>query len=157
MYRNLFILLALSLGLISCSKDDRFRQKLNGVYEVQEYKQEYFLEGELNDTKVIADFGSIGLYDNGITPYNSISDNLDTLPESWANNGVGVQGLSVGWYSDEVNGETLNFFSEKDNGETFFMTFTIDEGSGKKAEWIYVEIYPSGKLKYRETWKVKKL
>jgi hypothetical protein len=70
---------------------------------------------------------------------------------------VGVNGLTVGWYTDEVNGETLNFFSEKDNGESFFMTFTIEHGKGKNAEWVYVEITPFGKLKYKEIWKVRKM
>jgi hypothetical protein len=143
--------------MMSCSKEDKFRRQLSGVYEVQEYRQEFYNDGELSNTTSINDFGSIGLYDNDINPYNSISENLDTLPHSWDQNGVGVNGLTVGWYTDEVNGETLNFFSEKDNGESFFMTFTIEHGKGKNAEWVYVEITPFGKLKYKEIWKVRKM
>jgi len=155
--KKLIILMLVTITMMACSKEDKFRRQLSGVYEVQEYRQEFYNDGELSNTNSISDFGSIGLYDNDINPYNSISENLDTLPHSWYQNGVGVNGLPVGWYTDEVNGETLNFFSEKESGESFFMTFTIEHGKGKKAEWVYVEITPSGKLKYKEIWKVRKL
>lgn len=155
--KKLIILTLIALTSSSCMKEQKFRRKLSGVYEIQEYRQEFYNEGELSNTISISDFGSIGLYDNDINPYNSISENLDTLPYSWAQTGVGVNGLTVGWYTDEVNGETLNFFSEKESGESYFLTFTIENGRGKNAEWVYVEINPSGKLKYKEIWKVRKM
>ena len=156
MIKNLFVVVILITLFSSCEKHGKFN-KMSGVYEVYKYEAVYYNEsGGVDSTFTREDIGEIGLAYNDSDTYNSIQRNWDMEPRSWSYWGVGeIYGLSVGWYLDQVQANTITFFSE---GEYFdyFVLYTIKNKVGKKMEWTTVLTNAQGGIRVKETLYVKK-
>lgn len=147
----LFLLCTVATLLSSCSKEDKIRHKLSGVYEVTKYERIYYNGHTTADsTRTIDDFGKIGMNDNDVNPFNLTVRNLKDLPESWSDNNVGSNNMDVKWYGDDVNGKTVTFFSD-DGYETYYIIYTITKEGRKKYKWSYVGMDSNGNQRYTET------
>jgi len=144
------------LLLAACSKEDLLRHEFNGVYTISSVRMEHFTGGSPDSSRTIDHFGSIGLYDNDINPYNNAVFALAQLPASWSHTGVAgpLGDRPVGWYTDEVDGGTLTFFTVLDL-ITPYAIYTVEKQGGKEYTWTYVET-DAGGMSYKETWTVER-
>lgn len=148
--------IASCLFLAACSKEDLLRHRYNGIFNVTSVTKEYFTSGSPDSSRTINDYGTIGLYDNDINPYNNAAFTFLEHPISWFNTGVAgpLGDQPVGWYTDEVDGGTLTFFSDLEFISPYAI-YTVEKQGGKEYTWTYVET-DAGGLSYKETWTVER-
>lgn len=138
----------------SCEKHKYFN-KLAGTYDIYKYEEVYYnVDGGVDSTFTYDDLGTLGLSYNSSDVYNNIQRDWDFDPRSWFPNGVGGT-AAVGWYVDEINGETLTFFSSDDYFD-YYVSYQIKNKVGKKMEWTTVRTNSQGGISIKETLYLKK-
>lgn len=145
-------IIVLGLLLASCDKEDRLRHKYSGLYTVNSQERHWYAN---DSTVTVDDVGTLGLYDNDLNPYNNVTFILNHWPPSWDHNDVGgdFHDMAVGWYTDDVDGNTLTMFSE-DEFAFYYAIYTVEHEGGRDYSWSYVELDANDEIAYREVWKV---
>ncbi|HEY6162987.1 MAG TPA: hypothetical protein VI112_17280 [Bacteroidia bacterium] len=154
---HIFIFLSVVLlAASSCNKESGNRRKYSGVYKIEKYEISYYSNNKVDSVFTLDNPGTIGLYDNGLNPYNNERDDLPGVPRGWVDNAVGGV-LPVGWYTDEAKRQTITFFSEDPgSGQTYYAIYTVDKKIAHRYTWTYVGANSNGDISYKEVFYLKK-
>lgn len=142
MKRLVYILLVIVCAS-ACSKEDRVRYKMSGVYDMVSIEATYYTDGEVDSVKTIEDNGQWALEDNGLNPHNRILYKHEKVnPRSIANicNGLGrsAEEGELDWYLDDGDTERFTIWGTDGYGDLNSM-FTVTTFRKGKIVLQYVD------------------
>ncbi len=127
-YFYFFMILIL---LVSCSKEERLREKLSGPKTISLYQwKKQAADGSfsivIHDTTNLA---KLIFWDNESTSLNNLTYIGEKAPAGWYYSNVGLgepHAVLIGWYSDYEKNKSLTFWSEMDDKTKFRSTYAMD-------------------------------
>ncbi len=157
-----FICFAFILVLTwGCKKENRIRHELSGTWEIEKSEIITYSNGEIVSTIVTEDLGTLELTDEkGTSPeynncYLGFAQGYQPLGFNQLNNTQTFQTGYCHWYGDLRARDRVTFWAQGGFAlaDQIFVIYTRVKnanGPGRKEQWMYLQLDPSGEIATKE-------
>lgn len=135
------IIFITSLLTLSCSKEDRIRHNIAGVWELSSLEYSYYSNGSLDSTNTINNFGYWIMEDNHSTLFNGFIYDQTYCPRGLsyvlAANSLDRFNGSIDWYSDLESNNRFTVW-KGDGYIDHYSIYTITKSKKNKITLQYI-------------------